>query len=123
MDPIADMFAQIKNTVNARKKSLKVPHSKMKMGILAILKSNGYVSDYHEEIIDKFKKIDINLTGVILKVQRVSKPGRRVYTSSSQIPWRRTPKGLFILSTSEGLMTGVNARKKGLGGEIIAEII
>ena len=123
MDPIADSFVQIKNAINARKKSLKIPHSKLKMAILAILKSNGYVSDFKEVSEDKFKKIEINLTGSILKIQRVSRLGRRVYSSSSRIPRKRTPKGLFIVSTPEGIMSGEQARKKGVGGEILAEII
>ena len=123
MDPIANSFVQIKNAINARKKSLKIPHSKLKMAILAILKSNGYDLDFKEVSEDKFKKIEINLTGSILKIQRVSRSGRRVYSSSSRIPRKRTPKGLFIVSTPEGIMSGEQARKKGVGGEILAEII
>ncbi len=123
MDSIADSFVQIKNAINARKKTLKIPHSKMKMAILAVLKTNGYVSDYKEISEDKFKKIEITLTGSILTIRRVSRPGRRVYSSSSQIPRKRTPKGLFILSTPDGVMSGEEARKKGVGGEILAEIM
>lgn len=123
MDPIADMFSQIKNAVNARKKNLSVPYSKLKMAILEILKNGGYIVDFKVETVDKFKRIEIGLTGRVLKIQRVSKPGRRVYAISSQIPRVRTPRGLFIISTSEGLLSGEEARKKGIGGEIIAEIV
>jgi small subunit ribosomal protein S8 len=123
VDPIADSFTQIKNAISARKKSLKIPHSKLKMAILEILKNNGYISDYKVISEAKFKKIEINLTGVILKIQRVSRPGRRIYSAASQIPRKRTPKGMFIVSTSEGLMSGDEARKKGVGGEVLAEIV
>ncbi len=123
MDPIAEMFTQIKNAQGAKKKSLKIPYSKLKMAILAILKENGYIAVFTEVTEDKFKKIEIILTGEFLKIQRVSKPGRRVYSASAQLPRIRTPRGLFIVSTSEGLMAGEMARKKGLGGEIVAEIV
>ncbi|MGA2666960.1 MAG: 30S ribosomal protein S8 [Patescibacteria group bacterium] len=123
MDPITEMLTQIKNASLARKKSLKVPYSKLKIAILIILKTNGYIADFKEMADKNFKKIEIEPSSIMLKIQRVSRPGRRVYTVSSQIPKTRTPRGLFILSTSEGLMSGEEARKKGIGGEILAEII
>ena len=127
VDPIADMFSQIKNAQDSDKNSLSVPFSKMKMAILEVLKINNYIKEYREPKSDK--KENIREIEIILnkdrnyKIQRISKPGRRVYASTARIPKAGSPQGMVIVSTSEGLMIGEDARRKRLGGEIIAEII
>jgi len=130
MDPIAEMFSQIRNAQNVGKDSLVVPYSKVKIAILKVLKARKQVADFRliEKDVKSRKKftgrqIQINLSqeysGVI---HRVSRPGRRVYTSFSKIPRPQKPAALVIVSTSEGILEGEEARKKGLGGEILAEI-
>ena len=125
-DPIADMFIQIQNAQNAQKKTLDVEFSKVKMAILNILKECQKINNFRE-IVDKrrpaVKKIEIELSQKGSLIKRISRPGRRVYVSGSRIPRPKSPRGLLILSTSEGMMTGEEARKKGLGGEIIGEVI
>ena len=121
MDPIADMFAQIQNAQMVDKKKLEVPFSKTKMAILAILKNSGKIIDFHERQDKNFKKITIDLAESKSSLKRISHPGRRVYADNGNIPVSRSPEGLIIVSTSSGMMTGEEARKKGLGGEIIAE--
>ena len=147
MDPIADMFSQITNAQAAGKESLSVPFSKIKMAILEILKNNHYIRSYRQingnktkakisEADEPSKTIDLKkgqpaLLEIILdkkdssdfKIQRVSKPGRRVYAQASNIPKVKSPRGVVIISTSKGLLIGEDARKKSLGGEVVAEII
>lgn len=122
MDPIAEMFSQIKNIQNASKSELAVPFSKIKMAILAILKDAGKIKDYQEITTGKLRQIKISLSKSVFSVQRVSRPGRRVYASNGKIPQPKTYKGLVIVSTPEGMMISEEARKKGLGGEVIAEV-
>jgi len=121
LDPIAEMFAQIQNAQMVDKKKLEVPFSKTKMAILAILKSAGKIIDFHERQDKNFKKITIDLAESKSSLKRISRPGRRVYADNGNIPVSKSPEGLIIVSTSSGMMTGEEARKKGLGGEIIAE--
>lgn len=121
MDPIAEMFAQIQNAQMVNKKKLEVPFSKTKMAILAILKNSGKIIDFHQRQDKNCKKIAIDLAESKSVLRRISRPGRRVYANNGNIPVSRSPAGLIIVSTSSGMMTGEDARKKGLGGEIIAE--
>lgn len=126
MDPIADMFSQIKNAQNVHKKSLLVPFSKIKMAILEILKRSQEIADFHlveKKGAPKIKEIEISLKeDNFTNIKRVSRSSRRVYASSNEIPRPKRPHSFVIVSTSEGLFRGEEARKKGLGGEIIAEI-
>lgn len=130
MDPIADMFSQIKNAQDSDKNSLTVAFSKMKMAILEVLKKNNYIREYHQSKSDKKAILEPRLESIEIilnkdrnyRIQRISKPGRRVYTSRARIPKARSPQGMVIVSTSEGLMIGEDARRKCLGGEVIAEI-
>lgn len=122
MDPIANMFSQIKNAQQAKRGVVEVPYSKIKMAVLDVLKKNQRLKGFQETMKNKTKKIEIILSEGTLDIQRVSRPGRRVYVGSSRIPKVKTFKGLFILSTPNGLMVGEEARKNGLGGEIIAEV-
>lgn len=126
-DPIADMLTRIRNAIAASRNSVMLPHSKIKESIAQILKDNGFVADYKVEKSGEFKTLVVTIqpegnSPVISALQRVSKPGRRVYASSQDIPLVLGGRGMVILSTSSGLMTGREARKQGLGGELICKV-
>ena len=125
-DNIADMLTRIRNAIAAGRESVVVPHSKIKESLASILKQNNFIADYRVEEVDGFKTIIITVKEgdrpAISSLQRVSKPGRRVYTSSKDIPLVLGGRGMVILSTSGGLMTGREARQKGLGGELICKV-
>jgi small subunit ribosomal protein S8 len=126
-DPIADMLTRIRNAIAASRTSVVLPHSKIKEAIAGILKDNHFVADYKVEEVDGFKSLIVTLHAdgeqpVISQLQRVSKPGRRVYANSQQIPLVLGGRGMVILSTSGGLMSGRDARKRGLGGELICKV-
>lgn len=124
MDPIAEMFVQIRNAQDIHKKSLVVSFSRHKLAILKVLKENHQIADFREIMENKFKNIEIKLiSDRLILIRRLSRPGRRIYSASSRIPQPKTPQGLVIVSTSEGIMKGEEARGKGLGGEVIAEVI
>jgi len=125
-DPIADMLIRIKNAMMIRKSSVVIPYSKMKIEILTILKNKGFIVDYREIKVGVFKDIEVDLkyeidgkTSVITEIFRVSKPGRRIYIKKDEIPKVLQGKGLVVVSTSKGVMSGEEARKKGLGGEVL----
>ena len=128
MDPIAEMFSQIRNAKNSRHESLQIPYSKMKMAILEILKNHHQIADYRivekkkDDEKPKWKKIEIKLRENMVDIKRVSRPGRRVYTTSVNIPRPKRPKSLYIISTPLGILEGEEARKKGVGGELVAEV-
>ncbi len=126
-DPIADMLTRIRNAIAASHATVVLPYSKLKEGIARILKENGFISDYGVETSGQFKMITIELKQEagqpsITKLIRVSKPGRRIYAGSSEIPLVLGGRGMVILSTSGGLMAGREARQKGLGGELICKV-
>ena len=127
-DPIADMLTRIRNAVMVRKKEVEIPASKMKIAIARIMKEEGYIEGY--EVIDDGKqgilKIKLKYTpdrkSVIHGLERVSKPGRRVYCDKESIPHVLDGMGIAILSTSRGIMTDKQAEKLGIGGEVICYI-
>lgn len=122
-DPIADMLTRIRNAHLALHKEVSVPRSKMKESIAAILKQEGYVDDVAVE--DEAITIDLKYhkgKPAISGLKRVSKPGRRVYVGSSQIPRVQNGLGICILSTSSGLLDGQSAHEKKVGGELLCEI-
>lgn len=126
-DPIADMLTRIRNAIAATRTHVVIPHSKAKENIAQILKGNGFITSYTVETKDKFKVLAIivnadNDTPSISHLQRISKPGRRVYAGVSDIPLVLGGRGMVILSTSSGMMSGREARKKGLGGELICKV-
>lgn len=125
-DPIADMLTRIRNAIAAGRESVVIPHSKIKESLASILKQNNFIADHRVEEVDGFKTIIITVNEgdrpTISSLQRVSKPGRRVYASSKDIPLVLGGRGMVILSTSGGLMTGREARQKGLGGELICKV-
>jgi small subunit ribosomal protein S8 len=122
-DPIADLLTRIRNAQNASLPVVEMPHSKMKESIANILKREGYVQDVAVEG-KTVKKLSVKLKyqgrrGVIEGLKRVSKPGLRNYVSATDVPRVRGGLGVAIVSTPEGVMTGVQARKKNLGGELV----
>src|ERR1051326_6358325 len=125
-DPISDMMTRIRNAHRALLPSLQLPHSRMKESIAGILKKEGYIGDFSVE--GKIpRKISIKLKyeggkGVIEGLPRVSTPGLRRYVGATDIPRVRGGLGTAIVSTSKGLMTGVQARKSNLGGELLCYI-
>ena len=125
-DPIGDMLARIKNAQLRNHNKVLVPSSNFKAKIAEVLKLEGYIIDY--KINDEKKpSIEINLkynsgNPVINSIERVSKPGRRIFSSASSLPKINNGLGIAIVSTPQGVMTDVDARKKKLGGEIICKV-
>ena len=129
-DPIADMLTRIRNASMARHKRVAMPNSKMLSAIAKILKEEGFIQDY-ETLPGKVGStllIHLKYTRerrprpIITDVQRVSKPGRRTYYQKQDIPWVRSGLGISIISTSKGVMTGRQARRLGIGGEVLCNV-
>ena len=125
-DPISDMLTRIRNANRALLPLVDVPHSKMKESIAGILKREGYINDFAVEgNVPKLIKLRLKYLGkksVIEGLRRVSTPGLRRYVGSTDIPRVRGGLGVAVLSTSEGIMTGNQARKKNLGGELVCYV-
>ena len=126
MDPISDMLTRIRNAGAALVPVVELPHSRIKESVAKILKSSGYVSDVTVEgAVQKKLKIRLKFEGkksVIEGLRRISSPGLRRYVGATKIPRVRGGLGIAVVSTSEGLMTDVQARKKNLGGELLCYI-
>ena len=125
-DPISDMLTRIRNANQALLPAVEMPHSRIKESIAAILKREGYISDFAVEgKLPRTIKMKLKYQGkksVIEGLKRVSTPGLRRYVGSTEIPRVRGGLGVSMLSTSEGIMTGTQARKKNLGGELICYV-
>ena len=126
-DPIADMLTRIRNANQMRYTEVEVPASKIKEEIARILKEEGYIANYKIIKSDVQNTIILNLkydnkTRVITGLKRISKPGLRVYAKASEMPQVLNGLGIAIVSTSKGLMTGRDARKQSLGGEVLAYV-
>jgi len=125
-DPIADMLTRIRNAGRALLPVVELPHSRMKESVAKILRNEGYVADVSVEG-NTIKKLKIHLKyqgkkNVIEGLKRVSRPGLRRYVGSTEIPRVLSGMGVSIVSTSEGVMTGAQAKKKNLGGELLCYI-
>jgi small subunit ribosomal protein S8 len=126
-DQIADLITRIRNAIMVGKNEILVPTSKLKVGVVEVLKKNGYVAEY-EVVDDKPRgmlKVTIFEPGAIAKINeisKVSKPGRRVYSAAEDLPVVKSGRGMVIVSTSKGLMTGREAKKNRLGGEILVRV-
>ena len=128
-DPIADMLTRIRNASNAKHKTVDVPKSNMKLAIAQILSDEGYIKSF-EEIKDENSQGIIRITlkytekgkKVIDGLKRISKPGLRVYASKDELPKVLNGLGIALISTSKGIKTDKEARKEGLGGEVLAYI-
>jgi small subunit ribosomal protein S8 len=124
-DSIADLLTRIRNAGTARRRLVVMPYSKMKEQVAQILKDNHFIDDVKVTADGGFKSLEITLSAdnqTITSLQRVSKPGRRVYTSAQDIPLVLGGRGMVIVSTSGGIMTGRDARKQNLGGELICKV-
>jgi small subunit ribosomal protein S8 len=127
-DPVADMIARIRNGVRAKLPRVDVPSSKLKAEIARILKDEGYIANFKvleddkQNMLRVFLKYGPGMERVITDVQRVSRPGCRIYCGKDQIPRVYGGLGINILSTSRGLMTGRSAAREGVGGEILCNV-
>ncbi len=125
-DPISDMLARIRNANRALLPGVEMPHSRIKESIAGILKREGYITDFAVEgKAPKTIKLKLKYQGkksIIEGLRRVSTPGLRRYVGATEIPRVRGGLGVAVLSTSEGVLTGVQARKKNLGGELICYV-
>ncbi len=126
-DPLADMFSRIRNASAVNKPQISLPHSKLKESVAKILVQNGFIKKV--EVVDgkPQKTMDVviadeNSPSTITEISRLSKPGRRVYVKSTEIPVVKRGRGIVIVSTSKGVMTGQEAKDKRLGGELIGEV-
>ena len=127
-DPIADMLTRIRNAITARKAKVIMPASKMKARIAAVLKDEGFVGaisseeDGKQGLLSIELRYDNNNHNAIQGIRRVSKPGQRTYARHTGLPKVRSGLGIAILTTSKGVMTEREARKQGLGGELLCEV-
>lgn len=126
-DPIADMLTRIRNAIAVGKTEVSLPHSKAKENVAISLRNNGFLHDVTvtELGVGKQLHIVINLDGEnakITEIKRLSKPGRRAYTNAREIPVVKRGRGVLIISTSKGLMTGDEAKNLGVGGELICQV-
>ncbi|MEP6850859.1 MAG: 30S ribosomal protein S8 [Acidobacteriota bacterium] len=127
-DPIADMLTRIRNAIAANHTRVDIPGSKLKMEVARILKEEGYINNFSTKeddgkyVIRVFLRYDAKGVSSITHLSRISRPGRRVYVGSGEIPKVLGGYGVNIVSTSRGLMSGKKARQENVGGEILAEV-
>lgn len=127
-DPVADFLTRVRNAISARHQKVDVPASKLKAEIARILKEEGYISNYKlteeegHKVLRIYLKYGTDNEAAINSLQRVSRPGCRVYVGRNEIPRVMGGLGINILTTPRGVMTGRQARKEGVGGEILCEI-
>lgn len=132
-DPIADMLTRVRNSLMIGQNQVAMPNSKLKVEIARILKEEGYIESF--EVVEGEKptfqvlRIKLKYVGerrqrksVITGLERISRPGRRVYTQKTEIPWVLSGMGIAILSTPKGVMTGQRARQLGVGGEVLCKV-
>ncbi len=129
-DPISDMLTRMRNAIDAKQKFVIIPFSKFKMEILNVIKNAGYIDSIEvKEIGDgvgKIIRIKLKYSSsgksVISGIKKISKPGRRVYASKDKLPVVLGGLGIAVISTSQGAMTNIEAKKKNIGGEVICEV-
>tara|TARA_Y100000590_G_C15395846_1_gene891903 strand:+ start:102 stop:497 length:396 start_codon:yes stop_codon:yes gene_type:complete len=126
-DPIGDMLARIKNAQLRSYKKIQLPSSKFKTKIAEVLKNEGFIIDYKVVNNDKDSSLEIDLkynsgNPVIQVIQRISKPGRRIFSSAESLPKINNGLGIAIISTPKGVMSDIDARKQKVGGEIICKV-
>lgn len=132
-DPIADMLTRIRNAVTTGHSVTAMPSSKIKAEIARILKEEGFIEGYEvvegEQPLHRILRVRLKYVGerrqripVIAGIERISRPGRRIYSQKSDIPWVLSGMGIAILSTPKGVMTGQRARQLGVGGEILCKV-
>ena len=126
-DPIADMLTRIRNAVAVGKSEITLPHSKVKENVAISLRNNGFLQDVKTTDLSVGKQLHITINpegenAKITEIKRISKPGRRTYANAHEIPAIKHGRGILIISTSKGLMTGVEAKAQGVGGELICQV-
>jgi len=126
-DPLGDLLTRIRNGQRARKDSVVTPASKLRARVLDVLKREGYIRGYSEETVAGHAGLRIELKyfegqPAIQHLARVSKPGRRVYSGSKELPRVRNGLGITIVSTPQGVLSDAEAREKNVGGEVLAEV-
>lgn len=124
-DTIADLLTRIRNGQQGRKATVSVPHSEQKEAILKVMLANGFISNFVTNNLDNNKKeivIDLDLERHPITLERVSKPGQRIYVKASDLKAVQSGLGINIISTSKGIMTGREAKQQKLGGELICQI-
>ena len=126
-DPIADMFTRIRNAIAVRKREVSLPHSNIKESVAKLLKDSNFIDDVKVEKAEVGKTLTIKINNDdsnarITEIVRLSKPGRRYYVNSKDIPVVKRGRGVVILSTSKGLMTGDQAKTEHIGGELICKV-
>jgi small subunit ribosomal protein S8 len=127
-DPIADMLTRIRNAAAVRQNTVLIPASRLKQALAQVLKDEGYIARFELTRDGQFPNIKMHLKyterreSVIRGLKRISKPGCRVYTKRGEIPWVQSGMGTVILSTPKGVVSGKEARRLGVGGEILCEI-
>jgi small subunit ribosomal protein S8 len=126
-DPIADMLARIRNAIAVRKNEVRMPHSNAKETVAHLLKQNNFVSGVAVEKAEVGKTLVVTINSAdenarITEITRLSKPGRRHYAGAKEIPTVMRGRGIVIISTSKGMMTGAEAKKQGVGGELICKV-
>lgn len=130
-DPIADMLTRVRNALEREHPTVVMPHSKIKESIAKVLQEEGYIEGY--EVLPQSPRDVLQLKlkylggrrdrrSVITGLERVSKPGRRVYVGKDEIPWVLSGMGIAILTTSRGIITGQKARRLGVGGEVLCKV-
>ena len=127
-DPIADMLTRMRNAMMRQHQTVSVPHSQVKEAVARVLKEEGYIEDFQvlpekpqAVILVKLKYVG-ERRPVITGLERVSRPGRRIYVGKKEIPWVLSGMGVAVLTTSKGIMTGQKARQLGLGGEVLCKV-
>jgi small subunit ribosomal protein S8 len=126
-DPIADMLTRIRNAIAVGKSEITLPHSKIKESVAISLRNNGFLHDVKVTDLSVGKQLSITINkdgenAQITEIKRLSKPGRRAYANAREIPQVRRGRGILIISTSKGLMTGEEAKAQGVGGELICQV-
>jgi small subunit ribosomal protein S8 len=126
-DPVGDLLTRIRNGQRARKDSVLTPASKLRVRVLDVLQREGYIRGYSDETLNEHPGIRIELKyfegqPAIQHIARVSKPGRRVYSGSKELPRVRNGLGITIVSTPKGVLSDAEAREQNVGGEVLAEV-
>jgi small subunit ribosomal protein S8 len=126
-DPISDMLTRIRNAILVRKNVVRMPHSNVKESVARLLETSRFIDNVAVEDATVGKTLVITINGEqqnarITEIDRVSKPGRRYYVSAGEIPVVKRGRGIVIVSTSKGMLTGTDAKKQGVGGEVICQV-
>jgi small subunit ribosomal protein S8 len=126
-DPIADMLTRIRNAIAINKQFVSMPHSNVKQKVAEVLRDNNFVDNIEVSGESGFKTLTITINQAttnarITEIERLSKPGRRVYSAAQEIPKVKNGRGMIVISTSKGIMSGLQAKEAGLGGELICKV-